>query len=207
MWDTRKQVKVQAADTLEDVCDAIDNIDLEPFIPAMVEAIEKPDTVAECVYALAGTTFVQTVTASALSITCPILERGFKEPKTAIKRKCAVITENMAKLVKNPADVAPFLPLIEPLLEHGLKTISDPECRKRFEKAHEVLLRVSKKLKKLSQPRLQPKTSFPHLRKVSPQPTRAQKRLSNTLPMLQRHFAILHETLNLKPGSKLWELP
>eukprot|EP00944_MAST-04C_sp_MAST-4C-sp1_P005110 g5110.t1 len=145
MWDTRKQVKVQAADTLEDVCDAIDNIDLEPFIPSMVEAIEKPDTVAECVYALAGTTFVQTVTASALSITCPILERGFKEPKTAIKRKCAVITENMAKLVKNPADVAPFLPLIEPLLEHGLKTISDPECRKRFEKAHEVLLRVSKK--------------------------------------------------------------
>jgi len=145
MWDTRKQVKVQAADTLEDVCDAIDNIDLEPFIPSMVEAIEKPDTVADCVYALAGTTFVQTVTASALSITCPILERGFKEPKTAIKRKCAVITENMAKLVKNPADVAPFLPLIEPLLEHGLKTISDPECRKRFEKAHETLLRVSKK--------------------------------------------------------------
>ena len=165
MWDTRKQVKVQAADTLEDVCDAIDNIDLEPFIPSMVEAIEKPETVADCVYALAGTTFVQTVTASALSITCPILERGFKEPKTAIKRKCAVITENMAKLVKNPADVAPFLPLIEPLLEHGLKTISDPECRKRFEKAHEVLLRVSKKGKEAEPIRMEAADVLATLRK------------------------------------------
>ena len=101
MWDTRKQVQTQSADTLEDICDSIDNIDLEPFIPSMVEAIQKPDTVPDCVYALAGTTFVQTVTASALSITVPILERGFKERKTAIKRKCAVITENMAKLAKD----------------------------------------------------------------------------------------------------------
>ena len=131
----------------------------------MVEAIEKPETVADCVYALAGTTFVQTVTASALSITCPILERGFKEPKTAIKRKSAVITENMAKLVKNPADVAPFLPLIEPLLEHGLKTISDPECRKRFEKAHEVLLRVSKKGKEAEPVKMEPADVLATLKK------------------------------------------
>ena len=155
MWDTRKQVQTQSADTLEDICDSIDNIDLEPFIPSMVEAIQKPDTVPDCVYALAGTTFVQTVTASALSITVPILERGFKERKTAIKRKCAVITENMAKLVKNPADVAPFMPIVMPLLEHGLKTISDPECRGRFEKANEVLVRVSTKGTAATPPQLE----------------------------------------------------
>ena len=155
MWDTRKQVQTQSADTLEDICDSIDNIDLEPFIPSMVEAIQKPDTVPDCVYALAGTTFVQTVTASALSITVPILERGFKERKTAIKRKCAVITENMAKLVKNPADVAPFMPIIMPLIEHGLKTISDPECRGRFEKANEVLVRVSTKGTAAAPPQLE----------------------------------------------------
>ena len=143
MWDSKAEIRTQAADTLEDVCDAIDNVDLEPFIPAMVEAIQKPETVADCVYALAGTTFVQTVTASALSITVPILERGFKEPKTAIKRKCAVITENMAKLVKNPADVAPFLPIVMPLLTKGMDTIADPECRQRFTAAQEILTRVS----------------------------------------------------------------
>ena len=64
---------------------------------------------SECVYALAGTTFVQTVTAAALSITVPVLGRGFKEKKTAIQRKCAVITENMAKLVERAADVASMI--------------------------------------------------------------------------------------------------
>ena len=101
MWDVKKQVKKQAAETLEDICDAIDNIDLKPFIPKLVDAIADPETVSDCIYSLAGTTFVQTVTASALSITVPLLKRGFNDKKTAIRRKCAVITENMAKLVKN----------------------------------------------------------------------------------------------------------
>ena len=145
MWDVKKQVKKQAAETLEDICDAIDNIDLKPFIPKLVDAIADPDTVSDCIYSLAGTTFVQTVTASALSITVPLLKRGFNDKKTAIRRKCAVITENMAKLVKNAEDVEPFMPVLAPLLENGMKTISDPECRGRFEAASEVLRRVSSK--------------------------------------------------------------
>jgi len=36
MWDVKKHVKIQAAETLEDVCDAIGNIDLEPFIPRLI---------------------------------------------------------------------------------------------------------------------------------------------------------------------------
>ena len=145
MWDVRKQVKAQAAETLEDICQAIDNIDLEPFIPRLVEAISDPDTVAECIYALAGTTFVQTVNSAALSITVPLLKRGFGDKKTAIKRKCAVITENMSKLVKKAEDVEPFMPVLAPLLKLGMETISDPECRNRFEAANDVLNEVSSK--------------------------------------------------------------
>ena len=143
MWDTKAAVKTQARFTMEACCAAIDNMDLKPFIPALIEAITNPAEVSECVYALAGTTFVQTVTASALSITVPVLARGFTEKKTAIVRKCAVITENMAKLVEKAADVAPFMPILEPALLKGLESISDPECRARFAAAHEVLTGVS----------------------------------------------------------------
>jgi elongation factor 3 len=142
MWDVKKSVKEQAEDTLGDIATSIDNIDVKPFIPQLVDAIADPETVPDCVYQLAGTTFVQTVTASALSLTVPLLKRGFNDPKTAIKRKCAVITENMAKLVKNPVEVAPFMPILAPLLESGMAKISDPECRARFTAASEVLNRV-----------------------------------------------------------------
>ena len=107
-------------------------------------------SVPDCIYSLAGTTFVQTVTASALSITVPLLKRGFNDKKTAIRRKCAVITENMAKLVKNPADVEPFMPVLHPLLLQGIEQISDPECRARFTAAEEVLSRVGNKGKKIA---------------------------------------------------------
>ena len=142
MWDVKKSVKEQAEDTLGDIATSIDNIDVKPFIPQLVDAIADPETVPDCVYSLAGTTFVQTVTASALSLTVPLLKRGFNDSKTAIKRKCAVITENMAKLVKNPIEVAPFMPILAPLLEKGIAVISDPECRARFTAASEVLNRV-----------------------------------------------------------------
>ena len=65
-----------------------------------MDSIADPELVPDIVYALAGTTFVQTVTASALSLTVPLLKRGFNDPKTAIKRKCAVITENMGTFPK-----------------------------------------------------------------------------------------------------------
>lgn len=143
MWDTKRQVKEQAITTMEAICKTIDNVDLAPFIPELISAILDPDEVSDCVYALAGTTFVQTVTASALSITVPILSRGFKERKTAVIRKVAVITENLSKLVRDASDVAPFMPILEPQLARGVENISDPECAERFAKAHAQLLKAS----------------------------------------------------------------
>ena len=143
MWDTQAKIKAQALETMTAICGTIVNIDLEPFIPELIDTILSPEDTAECVYALAGTTFVQTITASALSITVPILKRGFQERKTAIVRKCAVITENLAKLVKNASDVAPFMPVLEPALARGMKEISDPEAAERFAKAHAQLLKAA----------------------------------------------------------------
>jgi elongation factor 3 len=156
MWDVKKVVKEEAEDCLTDICGSIDNIDIKPFIPQLVDAIADPETVPDCVYALAGTTFVSTVTASALSLTVPLLKRGFNDPKTAIKRKCAVITENMSKLVKNPVEVAPFMPILAPLLQKGMDKISDPECRQRFTAASETLNRVGEKGETMERVQLDP---------------------------------------------------
>tara|TARA_B110000881_G_scaffold158980_1_gene141930 strand:- start:5655 stop:8741 length:3087 start_codon:yes stop_codon:yes gene_type:complete len=146
MWDTKKQVEELACIVMNDITSCIDNIDLKPFIPELIDAIKNPENIPDCVYALAGTTFVKTVTAAALSITVPILSRGFKEKQTTINRKCAVVTENLAKLVKDANDVKPFLPLLCPALERGLDTISNPECRERFSKANIILQNIKKNI-------------------------------------------------------------
>jgi len=151
MWDSKKQVKEQATKTLIEVCKSIDNNDIQPFVPALVSAISKPEEVEECVHTLAGTTFVQAVDAAALSITVPLLDRGFKEKKTAVKRKCAVITENLAKLVDNPAYVAPFVPVLEPALAKASEEVADPECRARCAAAHQALQDIASRGSKTKQ--------------------------------------------------------
>ena len=40
--------KEQAEETLEDICGSIDNIDIAPFIPNLVDAIADPETVPDC---------------------------------------------------------------------------------------------------------------------------------------------------------------
>jgi elongation factor 3 len=59
----------------------------------------------------------------------PLLLRGLREKATATKRQSAVIIENMSKLVDNPIDAAPFLPLLLPALEQNAESIADPEAR------------------------------------------------------------------------------
>lgn len=142
MHETKGQVASAAKLAIERCCHAIDNIDLKPFVPQLVRAILDPQESEDCVHALASTTFVQAVYAGALAITVPVLERGFRDRKTAVKRKAAVITENMAKLVASPADVAPFMPVLEPLLQRSKEEVSDPECRARCAAAHDALLGI-----------------------------------------------------------------
>ncbi|EMR08337.1 elongation factor 3 [Pneumocystis murina B123] len=142
MWDTKTEVKNQARKTMANVCSLISNPDIDKFIPVLIDCIAQPEKVPETIHTLGATTFVQEVHASTLSIMVPLLYRGLNERETAIKRKSAVIIDNMCKLVEDPYIIAPFLHKLIPTLEHIKETIGDPECRAVVNRSLATLIRV-----------------------------------------------------------------
>ena len=145
--DSKEEVSVAARECLSKICQSIDNRDVEPFIPALVSATIDHEDVIECVQKLASTTFVQTVTAAPLALIAPLLLLGFRVRSTATKRMCAVIINNMSKLVEDPEDAAPFLPKLVPALEKAKEEVSDPEARTVCGKAFEQLQSIEERLK------------------------------------------------------------
>jgi len=85
---------------------------------------------------------VQSVQCAALAMVVPLLLRGLREKQIATKRQSAVIIDNMSKLVDDPLDAAPFLPLLLPALESNAESIADPEARAVTEKAVAQLNRL-----------------------------------------------------------------
>lgn len=142
MWDTKKQVVKQATATINKSTKTIDNKDIEEFIPALISCIANPKEVTETVHLLGATTFVSEVTTATLSIMVPLLSRGLAERATPIKRKAAVIIDNMCKLVDDPQIVAPFLPKLYPALKANYQNIADPEARNVTLRAINTLKRV-----------------------------------------------------------------
>ncbi|QLQ82504.1 hypothetical protein HG537_0H02660 [Torulaspora globosa] len=142
MWDTKKEVKKAATDTMTKATETVENKDIERFIPELIGCIADPSAVPETVHLLGATTFVAEVTPATLSIMVPLLSRGLAERETSIKRKAAVIIDNMCKLVEDPQVVAPFLDKLLPGLKNNFATIADPEAR-------EVTLRGLKTLRRV----------------------------------------------------------
>ncbi|KAG2223334.1 hypothetical protein INT45_008991 [Circinella minor] len=142
MWDTKADVKKAATSTMGTICGLVENKDIERFIPAVIACINKPENVPETIHLLGATTFVQEVDAATLSIMVPLLSRGLNERATPIKRKAALIIDNMCKLVDDPEIAAPFLPLLLPALEKIQDVVADPECRGVVQKALATLARV-----------------------------------------------------------------
>jgi len=142
MWDTKKQVKVASTSAMKAACDVIGNKDIEHMTDKIIVAITKPKEVPEIMHKMAGVTFVQSVESPALAMIVPLLLRGLREKLTATKRQSAVIIENVSKLVDNPVDAAPFLPLLLPALETNASSISDPEAREVTERAVGQLMRL-----------------------------------------------------------------
>ncbi|CAI4741541.1 AEL_collapsed_G0048100.mRNA.1.CDS.1 [Saccharomyces cerevisiae] len=142
MWDTKKEVKEVATTTITKATETVDNKDIERFIPKLIECIANPNEVPETVHLLGATTFVAEVTPATLSIMVPLLSRGLAERETSIKRKAAVIIDNMCKLVEDPQVVAPFLGKLLPGLKNNFATIADPEAREVTLKALKTLRRV-----------------------------------------------------------------
>jgi len=100
MWDTKKEVKNMAYGTMEKLCALISNRDIEKFIPSLIKCIAQPENVPKTIHELGATTFVTDVHEPTLALMVPLLERGLAERETAIKRKAAVIVDNMCKLVR-----------------------------------------------------------------------------------------------------------
>ena len=142
MWDTKPEVSKQATATITKSTDTIENKDIEKFIPALIQCIAKPTEVPETVHLLGATTFVSEVTTATLSIMVPLLSRGLAERDTSIKRKAAVIVDNMCKLVDDPQVVAPFLSKLYPALKTNHTNIADPEAREVTLRAIATLQRV-----------------------------------------------------------------
>ena len=142
MWDTKTEVKKAAYTTTEKVCNLISNKDIDRFIPELIKCIAKPENVPETVHLLGATTFVQDVHEPTLAIMVPLLERGLNERDTPIKRKSAVIVDNMSKLVEDPNIVAAFLPKLIPALQKNYDNIADPEAREKTRQGLDTLIRV-----------------------------------------------------------------
>merc|ERR1712157_318724 len=142
MWDTKKQVKSAATKAMKGALDVIGNSDIEHMTGKILTAITKPKEVPEIMHVMAGVTFVQSVESPALAMVVPLLLRGLREKATATKRQSAVIIDNMSKLVDNPIDAAPFLPLLLPALKTNADSIADPEARATTEKAVAQLERL-----------------------------------------------------------------
>ncbi|KAA8571147.1 hypothetical protein EYC84_000492 [Monilinia fructicola] len=83
-----------------------------------------------------------TFTSQTLAIMVPLLDRGLNERETAIKRKSAVIVDNMCKLVEDPNIVAAFLPKLMPGLTKNYDNLADPEAREKTKQGLDTLKRV-----------------------------------------------------------------
>merc|ERR1712003_597991 len=138
----KKQVKKASTDTMKQALEVIGNRDIEHMTGKILTAITKPKEVPEIMHKMAGVTFVQSVESPALAMVVPLLLRGLREKSTATKRQAAVIIDNMSKLVDNPLDAAPFLPLLLPALETNAESIADPEARDVSQKAVDQLKRL-----------------------------------------------------------------
>jgi len=142
MWDTKKQVKIASTNAMKVALDVIGNKDIEHMTSNILKAITTPKEVPEIMHKMAGVTFVQSVESPALAMVVPLLLRGLREKTTSTKRQAAVIIDNMSKLVDDPLDAAPFLPLLLPALEINANAISDPEARSITDRAVEQLKRL-----------------------------------------------------------------
>ena len=71
--------------------------------------------------------FQLTVDSPTLALIAPLLGKALRGRSSVLKRKAARVIDNMCRLVKEPADVAPFMPLLLPALDKVIDEIVDAE--------------------------------------------------------------------------------
>ncbi|KAG8970874.1 translational elongation factor EF-1 alpha [Tulasnella sp. 419] len=145
IWDTKADVKKAARETLTKTTALVSNKDVANFIPALINALINPvEEVPKTIQLLSATTFVSEVDSPTLSLMVPLLSRGLQERPTAIKRKVAVIIDNMSKLVDSEFTVRPFVPKLLPGLLKIEESVADPEARGVVSRAIATLRQTAK---------------------------------------------------------------
>ena len=69
----------------------------------------------------------------------PIIIRGIKDANYELVKKSTVCASNLCALIKDSSDIAPFVPLLLPLLEKNIDH-SSPNIRDATQTARERLL-------------------------------------------------------------------
>ena len=128
--DIKKEVKMVVQDCWKDVCETIDNVDIKPIIPVMIDGYMNPATKTEhALEVLASTPFVNDIDIPTLSLLIPILVRAMREKKVVCQRKAAVVMETLCKLIKNPVYARIFYDKLTWILDKGINEIAIEEVR------------------------------------------------------------------------------
>jgi hypothetical protein len=123
------QVHAAAKDAIETIGAAVRNPEVRELASVLIKAISDPvKATRPALAALRDTVFVHVVDVSSLALILPVVTRGMKERGGESKKHAARILGNLASLVANPRDLAPYmatlLPEIKSLLVDPL-----PEAR------------------------------------------------------------------------------
>ncbi|KAF2157346.1 ABC transporter domain-containing protein [Myriangium duriaei CBS 260.36] len=143
MHDLKAEVAKQAIKTMNSLTTLLQNDDVAPRIPLLVNSMEKPSTesLQKAIHALSQTTFVAEVTSPVLALLTPLLERSLNSPGTTqeVLRQTVVVVENLTKLVHDSIEARVFLPKLKP----GVKAVKDraslPEVREIAQRALDVI--------------------------------------------------------------------
>jgi len=127
--DSNAKVQAAAEAALPELCSCVQNAEVAATLkePLML-ALRKPDTTLECIEEVLLTTFCNPMDGTSLAVMMPILVRGIKDSNYQLVKKAATCTSNLCALVKESSDIAPFVPLLLPLLEKNLEH-SSPDVR------------------------------------------------------------------------------
>ncbi|ROW16453.1 hypothetical protein VPNG_02756 [Cytospora leucostoma] len=143
MHDLKSEVEKQAVKTMDSLTALLQNDDVAPKLPVLLEAMQKPssESLQKAIHVLSQTTFVAIVTSPVLALLTPFLERTLYNPSTPQEtlRKTVVITENLTKLVHDPVEARTFLPKLKPGVKGVLDRASLPEVRELAQRALDVM--------------------------------------------------------------------
>jgi ATPase subunit of ABC transporter with duplicated ATPase domains len=140
--DSKKQVQVAGIESLTIACQSITNDDIRPLVPKLVSVIARPEESEATLNNLLETTFVVNVDSAVLALLSPLLLKVLRGRSSPLKRKACRVIDIMCRLVQNPADAAPFIPMLLPALDRAIDELTDQEIVAVAKAAREVLVKA-----------------------------------------------------------------